>query len=220
MAVGGPSEPVATCRKLRRVFPTSRLGNPEQPLDDLVYLVLSNRSSARLTSLVYFELKSRSESWHWLATSDVVELEGMLRPLGLAKKKSAQLTSLVRQIEADFGRTSLADLANWSTPDAERYLESLPGVSTKVAKCVLLFTLSRAVVPVDVHVHRIAMRLGWTTKKRADQSHDDIERHIPLDLRRSFHVNAIQLGRSSCRSKPRCSTCPLQDTCPSRREAA
>ena len=43
---------------------------------------------------------------------------------------------------------------------AQAYLTGLPGVGPKKAACVLLFSLSRPLMPVDTHVHRVARRLG------------------------------------------------------------
>ena len=77
-------------------------------------------------------------------------------------------------IKSDLGRCDLTALKGEPEEVVEKYLTSLPGVSEKVAKCVMMYTMSARVLPVDVHVHRVATRLGWTTRKRADQCHQDI----------------------------------------------
>lgn len=97
--------------------------------------------------------------------------------------------------------------------EAEAFLTSLPGVGPKVAKCVLMYSLDRKVLPVDVHVHRVARRLGFATKKRPDTSQDLIEAEIPSNLRYGFHVNAVAHGRKVCKSEPLCDRCPLVSIC-------
>jgi len=93
-------------------------------------------------------------------------------------------------------------------------LISLPGVGRKIAKCVLMYALHRRVLPVDVHVHRLATRLGFLTKKRPDTSQELIESVIPPELRYGFHVNAIAHGRRIClNQRPRCNGCPLVKWC-------
>lgn len=69
------------------------------------------------------------------------------------------------------------------TVHADAHLVSLPGVSKKVAKCVLMYSLGRSVLPVDVRVHRVAARLGLPAKRRPDTSQDAIEGAVPEELR-------------------------------------
>lgn len=98
--------------------------------------------------------------------------------------------------------------------EAEHLLTSLPGVGPKVAKCVLMYALDRDVLPVDVHVHRLATRLGFRTKKRPDTSQELIESAVPRELRYSFHVNAVAHGRTVCLSqRPLCDVCPISKWC-------
>jgi endonuclease-3 len=101
-----------------------------------------------------------------------------------------------------------------SDSDIETFLTSLPGVGLKVAKCVMMYTLGRRVLPVDIHVHRIAKRIGFQTKKRPDTSQQLIEEAVPPELRYGFHVNAIAHGRAVCLSqKPRCELCVVARWC-------
>ena len=94
------------------------------------------------------------------------------------------------------------------------YLTKLPGVSTKVAYCVMMYTMDRQVLPVNVHVHRICRRLGWLDKKRADQSHEVLAALVPPQRRFAFHVDCLMLGRQVCTpSKPKHSDCILREYC-------
>ena len=92
---------------------------------------------------------------------------------------------------------------------------SIAGVSDKVARCVMMYTLGAKVLPVDAHVHRLARRLGWTERKRADECHSELEAIIPPERRFTFHVAAILHGRAVCRPRdPRCAECCLRSYCP------
>ncbi len=57
---------------------------------------------------------------------------------------------------------SLDHLHLLSTPVARQHLESLPGIGSKTAACVLMFCMQRDVFPVDTHVWRLCKWLGWT----------------------------------------------------------
>ena len=61
-----------------------------------------------------------------------------------------------------FGELSLKKLEEFNNDDALKFLESLPGISVKNARCILMYSLDRKVFPVDTHVWRICRRLGLT----------------------------------------------------------
>jgi endonuclease-3 len=143
-------------------------------------------------------------------------LRKILGPAGLSLVKSRQIRATLGRIRRDFGKCDLSALRrNQDTGQVEVYLVSLPGVSTKVARCVMMYTLAAQVLPVDAHVHRIAGRLGWIDRRRADQSHEELDALVPASLRYAFHVDCIAHGRAICRpQKPNCPRCCLKRYCP------
>ncbi|MGZ5450466.1 MAG: endonuclease III domain-containing protein [Thermoanaerobaculia bacterium] len=202
------------CATLSRAYPRTRFGNPRDPLDDLIFIVLSNRSTPTVSARVYKELKSTFEAWGVVADASVRQISAVLRPVGLANIRAKQIRRLLREIRRRFGRCTLSPLTRYADAEALHLLTLLPGVSGKVARCVMMYTMSRSVLPVDVHMHRIAVRLGWTSRKRADQSHEELEALVPRELRYRLHVNAIQHGRAVCRpTNPVCSNCVLAAHC-------
>ncbi len=214
-----PSQPTANtveqvCKLIGSAYSDSRLGNPLDPLDDLIYVVLSNKSSPGRVEATFRSLKERYVTWEAVLSGNPEDLYRMLRPLGLGAVKADQITGSLNRIKTDFGTCNLHTLDELEEGMAERYLRSLPGVSLKVAKCVLLFAFDRQVLPVDSHVHRLASRLGWISFRRADQSHTRLEELIPPALRLGFHVGAVEHGRKVCRpTKPKCPSCIIRPYC-------
>ena len=201
-------------KALLREYGSPRLGNPKGVLDDLVFIILSNRTNNRLARRVYKSLKQTYRPWDALAGDDIRNLRKVIKEAGLSVKKSRQIKSSLRSVYADFGRNYTRRLRDMSDGEVERYLKALPGVSAKVAKCIMLYTLGRKVLPVDVHVHRITKRLGWIAQKRADQSHEILEGLVPPDMRFSFHVDCVVHGRKICRPrKPLCEVCVIKGHC-------
>ena len=100
---------------------------------------------------------------------------------------------------------------------AQAYLTSLPGVGIKTAKCVLMYSLGRRVLPIDTHVARVSQRLGLVTGGLTrDRFATEVEKAVPAEYRYDFHVNALMHGREVCRAlRPRCSSCQLSDLCSS-----
>ena len=204
----------AVCEAFRQIYGTSRLGNPKQPLDDLVSIVISNKTSPVMARVVYGRLKNRFKKWDDVLASPFQALRSILKPGGLSKVKSQQLRATFREIKKDFGACNLRGLKGKLEKEIHEYLTSLPGVSDKVAKCVAMYTMGAKVLPVDAHVHRVATRLGWTTRKRADQCHEELESLVPPNLRYVFHVGCVIHGRSICRPiEPHCAKCCVNHYC-------
>lgn len=204
----------AVCRALRRTYGNPRHGNPQNPLDDLIYIILSTRTRDPKFRETFRSLKRAFPNWERISHRGEAKIERILAPGGLARVKTTQIVSIVAQLKRLFGSATLSPLKNMTNSRAEAVLTALPGVGPKIAKCVLMYTLKRAVLPVDVHVHRLAGRLGLRTKKRPDTSQQLIESAVSPELRYSFHVNAIALGRSVCLSKrPKCRICPVSKWC-------
>lgn len=202
------------CGRLEQKYGSPRHGNPVGPLDDLIYIMLSNRTSPTVTRRTFDALWEIVQGdWNSLGTMDDDVLHIILKPAGLATKRLSQLRGILERLSLDFGSAELAPLSAWTDTDAERYLTTLPGVSLKVAKCVLMYTFDRKLLPVDVHVHRLTSRLGWHRHRRSDQCHQTLEALVPPDLRYGLHVNAIAHGRATCRPEPTCETCVLSNIC-------
>lgn len=202
------------CESLEKNYGKPRLGNPANPLDDLVYIIISNKTSPEMAASTYEKIKDRFPKWEDVLESHPSVLRSLLSQAGLSKVKSEQIRATLRKIKKDFRTCSLDSVRKRSEPEIEDYLVSLPGVSGKVAKCVMMYTLNSDVLPVDAHAHRIATRLGWTARKRADQCHDELEALIPPRRRYAFHVGCVKHGRLVCRPKrPLCDQCSISSHC-------
>jgi endonuclease-3 len=72
-------------------------------------------------------------------------------------------------------------------------------------------------MPVDTHVHRVAIRTGMIeSSTSAERAHDILESRLGTDVDAvySFHVNVIQHGRRVCKARgPACGQCCLNDLC-------
>jgi endonuclease-3 len=162
-------------------------------------------------------MRQRYPTWDELAAARTADLVSAIRPGGLANVKAPRILAVLREIrdrEGGFGLSWMDE-----APDREilDYLMSLPGVGPKTAACVLAFSLGRAALPVDTHVHRVAGRLRLIPPRTsAVQAQVALEALVPPGLRVSMHVGLIRHGRQICKAgRPRCEICPLLDVCPS-----
>ena len=206
---------------LEAKYASAPLGNFRDPLDELIFIVLSSQTGPVSYRRTYDALKERFATWDSVLEATEAELERVLRPAGLSRQKSRTIRAIIGRVAKDVrersgrgGRTNLDFLRSESDASAEAYLTSLPGVSTKTARCVLMYSLDRQVFPVDTHIHRILTRLGAIPvvdrKKVGDVAQDAIRKGIRLRL----HINLIHHGRAVCRPRsPKCNECPLISFC-------
>lgn len=203
-------------RRLRAEYGSPRHHNPDDPLDDLIFVVLSRMTQEVKYLRTYRALKQRMPTWGEVRDAPLPDVEDVIHDAGLARTKSRQIRAILKEIETREGRLDLTRLSRLPDSEVESYLTTLPGVSRKTARCVMLYALDRPTCPVDAHVWRISQRLGlaapgsWTESRTAA-----LEESIPVGIRASLHVTLISHGRAICRARqPLCNVCPVQDFCP------
>jgi len=184
-------------------------------IDEIIATVLSQHTSDINSERAFGQLKDAFPSWEQVAAAPVGQLAGAIRCGGMADQKAHRIKQILAAIEDREGRINLDRLHDLDDAAVAAYLESLPGVGPKTAACVLTFALGRAAFPVDTHVHRAAIRLGWIpAKATADQAHRLLGPRVPPDIRYDLHVALITHGRTVCRAqRPRCDDCVLRDLC-------
>lgn len=186
------------------------LGNKRDPLDELIYIMLTVQTQFGVDE-VYEALTRRFSTWDAMLRARHTTVERILAPLGLSQQRTLRLRTILRRLRDEHGTCTLDFLAEMSDAEAEAYLCSLPGVGPKVARCVLMYSLGRDVLPVDAHVLRVAQRVGlldhgvpWT------KAHEAIHECVPPSYRYGLHVNLVRLGRDVCGARsPQCAECPL-----------
>ena len=193
--------------------------NRRNPLDELLYIICSTQTDEDKYLQTFRGLRKRFPSFDALSSARNSTLIGVLRSGGLYRQKARMLRAMFQMITEAFGKLTLAPLKTWSDSECEAFLRSLPGVGTKVARCVMMYSLDRQVFPVDIHCWRIARRLGGLVpeaagNKPSNRDMDQLQAKIAPELRFSLHVNFVALGREFCRAKnPLCYECPLRAIC-------
>lgn len=204
---------------------TPDLGNKEDPVDELVYIILSRKTREDAYQQAYEQLRRRYPRWNDLLAARASEVETILNPSGLGEKKTASVRGALAAIRERFGSCSMEQARSWSDAELETFLCTLPEVSRKSAYCVMMYAFGRSVLPVDTHVGRVLSRIGIYRELGLDLSgldHKQLQATladlVPPNIRRSLHVNLVVHGREVCRAVgPRCSACDLRQLCSSYR---
>jgi len=198
--------------------PESVLGNQVDPMDEAIYIILSFQTDLARFKETWQKLRSAFPRWCDVEQAKLDELSEALRSGGLHRQKASTIKRLLRAVRRRFGVLSLDVLHRMGDAEAERALIRLPGMSWKGARCVLLYSLKRRVLPIDGNSFRILQRAGvipLSAVYRRLSLHDAIQEAIDFELRRRFHVNLVVHGQRVCLPRrPRCDVCPAASFCP------
>ena len=197
--------------RLEAAYGKAVLRTRRPALDELVLTILSQNTSDRNSEHAYARMRERFPTWEDVRDAPEAELVEALRPGGLAVQKAPRIQAALR----DLDRLDLEWLGGVPADEAMRWLVALPGVGPKTASCVLLFSLDVPVMPVDTHIHRIALRVGLVPAgTTADAAHALLTEMTPPDRMLEAHLLLIRHGRTTCTARrPRCEECVLLDLC-------
>lgn len=105
---------------------------------------------------------------------------------------------------------------NGKVPDTMEELIKLPGVGKKCSAITLVYGFNKPdFIPVDVHVHVIANRLGWAKTKHPDKTMVKLMEIIPKKYWYDLNNLLVAHGQNICvTNSPFCSRCAINSYCP------
>jgi len=201
-------------RLLNHAYHVPDLGNLADPLEELVFISLSrqtHQANVRRT----WEALVRQGGVEGVRRASTASLERLLKPGGFSRQKARWIKQALDLVVDRFGELSLDKAREMSDDDLEAFLCSLPGIGIKSAKCIMMYSMGRKVLPVDTHVRRLATRVGLVPGGLSERRmHQALETIIRGNDRYAFHVNAICHGRAICIPRsPRCKECVVVEYC-------
>lgn len=189
----------------------------KDPLSMLVDIILSHRTRDEQTAAAYDALKSRFGSWEAVRDAPTSQVQETIENVNWPEVKAPRLQAIMRRITEERGELNLDFLRDMPVDEGTAWLSRLEGVGPKTAACVLLFSCRLPTLPVDTHVHRIAIRLGLIGKRvSADSAHALLQALLPQEAQTiyNFHKGLLRHGQRVCvYDQPRCSRCVITDLC-------
>jgi len=143
-----------------------------------------------------------------VSSTSTIELDTLLSGVGFHSKKASYLKQTAQMVQ---------ELYHGDIPSDMESLCSLPGIGPKMAYLTMLYAWKRCVgIAVDVHVHRISARLGWTTNcADPEQTRLQLQRWLPSDLWPHINNLIVGFGQQRCTARnPACSGCAALTWCP------
>ena len=185
--------------------------NPPIPLNSknhfqlLVAVLLSAQCTDERVNKVTPELFKLAGDPFKMQNVPVEEIYNIIRPCGLAPKKSKAISEL---------SAILVEKYNGEIPKEIDLLEELPGVGHKTASVLLSQGFGIPAFPVDTHIHRLAQRWGLTCGKSVVKTEEDLKKIFPRDAWNKLHLQIIFYGREFCTARGcKGTTCEICRTC-------
>lgn len=180
---------------------------PEIPLKHtscftlLIAVLLSAQCTDARVNLVTPALFKLANTPEKMAAVDVKKIEEIIRPCGLAPRKSKAIQELSRII---------VDRYDGKVPGSFEALEELPGVGHKTASVVMSQGFGFPAFPVDTHIHRCANRWGLSNGKSVEQTEKDLKLLFPKSSWNLLHLQIIYFARQFCPARNHIvANCPI-----------
>jgi endonuclease-3 len=171
----------------------------------LVMTLLSSRTKDSTTIPIVKKLFKKYPNPKDFVKMDVEELEEWLYGIGFYKVKTKNVKKLSEILLKDF---------KGKVPDSMDELVSLPGVGRKTANCILAYTFGKPAIAVDVHVHRIANRLGWVKTKTPEETEEALKKLVLKKLWIKVNSLFVNHGQRVCLPiNPKCPECKIKKYC-------
>ena len=171
----------------------------------LIAVVLSAQTTDVSVNKVTPALFERYPDPQALSQADPLDVQEMIRTIGLYKNKSANVVKLSKM---------LVEVYDGKVPDSFVELVKLPGVGRKTANVVLAEAFGVPRIAVDTHVFRVANRIGLAKADTPDKVEEQLMRLLPEEKWILSHHLLIFHGRKICHArKPDCEARKLKGLC-------
>jgi endonuclease III len=175
------------------------------PFRVLVSTVVSHRTQDSVTARITRELLRTYPTPKAMSQAKEADLIRVVARGGLASAKGRGLLEASRMIVNRFGG---------QVPVSERELLELPMVGPKTASAVAVFAYGRSSIPVDVHIHRVANRIGAVHTNSPEQTALALMRVVPKRYWSEINPILVQHGQNVCTARrPQCRLCPIGGQC-------
>lgn len=181
-----------------------------EPYESLIVEVLLARTRAESVEPVAREFIGRFPDPAALRQADRAEVEDVIRPLGLFRKRAKALIECGRKLTEGLGGRIPRDLDR---------LQSLPYVGRYAANAILCFGIGQARPVVDANVARVFQRYLDLREPKSKLGNDDFYwkvawKLVPEEKTRNYNWSLLDLGAAVCKPEsPDCEECPVAKGC-------
>lgn len=169
-------------------------------------VLLSSQTTDKRVNMITPALFSKYPNPESLMNAEYEDVYDIIKSLGFAHNKALNLISMAKTLHNDF---------HDEVPKTLDELQKLSGVGRKTASVVLAVGYKIPAMPVDTHLQRVGVRLGYAKK---NDNVLEIEKkyckYIPKEDWIEAHHLLLLFGRYHCKAiNPICNSCLLKKYC-------
>ena len=178
----------------------------KDPFQILISALLSARTQDATTLAASTRLFAKAPTAEALSKLRVSQIQKLIYPVSFYRNKAVFVRDAARMIVEKFGGTVPSTLAE---------LITLPGVGRKTANLVMILAFkSSDNICVDIHVHRIANRLGWVQTRTPEETEQALYKTLDRQWWPIVNLYLVTWGQNMCRPVyPRCGDCAIVTSC-------
>ena len=178
----------------------------KDPFQILISALLSARTQDATTLAASTRLFGKARTPQAIAKLRVSQIEKLIYPVSFYRNKAEFVKDAAKMIAGKFGGR---------VPSTLEALMTLPGVGRKTANLVMILAFkSGDNICVDIHVHRIANRLGWVQTRTPEDTEQALYKVIDRQWWPVINLYLVTWGQNMCRPVyPRCGDCAIVTAC-------
>lgn len=177
----------------------------QDPFSVLISTLISLRTKDTVTIAASQRLFALADTPYTMLTLAPQTIEEAIYPAGFYRVKTKNILEISRM---------LIKLYGGEVPSQKEALLQLPGVGTKTANLTLNLGFGIDAICVDIHVHRIANRMGWVSTEKPEKTEIALEKIMPRRFWIPLNELLVTYGQQICRPiSPFCSQCSVYSFC-------
>jgi endonuclease-3 len=205
--------------KKRFPLPSSEAAEPRPLLEELIYAICREGSTAEDADAGYHRLRKAFIDWNEVRVSTVQEVADVLRPLPGAGTRAKRIIGLLQEVFEDKYSFDLSELGKKGLKDTARKLRFYKeGVDDYAVAWVIQRSLGGHAIPLDEPTLRVLRRLGVVEDvdpESLESVRGAVEHVIPKNRGPEFTDVFSMHAKEICVEKdPHCHVCPLKSDCP------
>lgn len=197
-------------REVMRQFPQAALfaladQGYHSPFEILIACIISIRTQDETTLSVARRLFERSRTPAEVSHLSSTALEELIDQCTFHESKARQIHAIACRVVQEY---------QGFLPCEADILLSFQGVGPKCANLVLGIACAQPRISVDIHVHRVTNRWGYVHTRTPEETLVALETKVPHHHWLEINQLLMPFGKHICTGKlPRCSTCPVLNSC-------
>ncbi len=185
----------------------------ETPFEVTVGAILTQNTNWGNVEKAIENLKKERALNPWsLRAMSLSRLASLIRPAGYYNVKARRLKNFLDFLIREYSG-SMEKMRNEELTVMRRKLLSVNGIGPETADSIMLYALEKPVFVIDAYTKRF---LSKHTVMSHNSSYETFQEFFHAQLKKEaslfneYHALIVRLAKEYCRTRPRCSGCPLE----------